>query len=116
MSDSDLPPLFQDLDDNKLDKVLACFDALEVSAGQSLVREGEPGDKMAYILSGRLQVRTGDVVLAIGNPFGIGQTVTQGIVSATGRSQLGLSLFAFGVRFTSMWVLIRGLGRGERGA
>ncbi len=39
------------------------------------------------------RVRTGDVVLAIGNPFGIGQTVTQGIVSATGRSQLGLSLF-----------------------
>ncbi len=41
--------------------------------------------------SEKLQV--GDVVLAIGNPFGVGQTVTSGIVSATGRSQLGLSTF-----------------------
>jgi serine protease DegS len=38
-------------------------------------------------------LRVGDVVLAIGDPYGVGQTVTQGIVSATGRSQLGLSTF-----------------------
>ena len=35
----------------------------------------------------------GDVVLAIGNPHGIGQTVTQGIISATGRAGLGLNTF-----------------------
>lgn len=39
------------------------------------------------------KLAVGDVVLAIGDPYGIGQTVTQGIVSATGRSQLGLSTF-----------------------
>ena len=38
-------------------------------------------------------LQVGDVVLAIGNPFGVGQTVTLGIVSATGRSELGISTF-----------------------
>ncbi|MGD8174612.1 trypsin-like peptidase domain-containing protein [Marinimicrobium sp. ARAG 43.8] len=37
------------------------------------------------------QARIGDIVLAIGNPFGVGQTVTQGILSATGRYNLNLS-------------------------
>ncbi len=38
-------------------------------------------------------VRVGDVVLAIGNPFGVGQTTTQGIVSAVGRNRLGLNTY-----------------------
>ena len=37
--------------------------------------------------------RIGDVVLAIGNPFGVGQTVTMGIISALGRTQLGINTF-----------------------
>ncbi|NLY58483.1 MAG: PDZ domain-containing protein [Gammaproteobacteria bacterium] len=44
-------------------------------------------------LSQAEHLRTGDVVLAIGNPFGLGQTVTKGIISATGRSQLGLNTY-----------------------
>jgi serine protease DegS len=38
-------------------------------------------------------LRVGDVALAIGNPFGVGQTVTLGIISATGRSQLGINRY-----------------------
>ena len=51
-------------------------------------------DKLPVIAFGdvdRLQV--GDVVLAIGNPFGVGQTVTSGIVSALGRNSLGINIF-----------------------
>ena len=43
---------------------------------------------LPFKLSGN---EVGDVVLAIGNPFGVGQTVTQGIISATGRSDLGIN-------------------------
>ncbi|MEE9423153.1 MAG: trypsin-like peptidase domain-containing protein, partial [Gammaproteobacteria bacterium] len=38
-------------------------------------------------------LRVGDVALAIGNPYGVGQTVTLGIISATGRNQLGINQF-----------------------
>ncbi len=44
-------------------------------------------------LANSTSVDVGDVVLAIGNPFGVGQTVTQGIVSATSRNRLGLNTF-----------------------
>lgn len=47
----------------------------------------------AFAESDSLEV--GDIVLAIGNPFGVGQTVTQGIVSATARTQVGVTDFQF---------------------
>jgi len=48
---------------------------------------------LAFGNSDELQV--GDVVLAIGNPFGVGQTVTHGIVSAVARTQVGISDYQF---------------------
>jgi serine protease DegQ len=46
------------------------------------------------ITLGRMeQARVGDIVLAIGNPFGVGQTVTMGIISALGRNHLGINTF-----------------------
>lgn len=56
---------------------------LKVNAkGLAPIAFGDPGG-----------VDVGDAVLAIGNPFGVGQTVTQGIVSATGRNRLGINTF-----------------------
>ena len=51
-------------------------------------------DKLPAIVLGNADaLQVGDQVLAIGNPFGVGQTVTSGIVSALGRNQLGINTF-----------------------
>ena len=51
-------------------------------------------DKLPVIVLGQSeQARVGDAVLAIGNPFGVGQTVTMGIISALGRNNLHINSF-----------------------
>ncbi|MBR9827234.1 MAG: trypsin-like serine protease [Oceanospirillales bacterium] len=50
-------------------------------------------DELPSITLASDELRIGDVALAIGNPFGVGQTVTMGIISATGRNRLGLSTY-----------------------
>jgi Do/DeqQ family serine protease len=57
------------------------------------VLQVEGGSLPAITFAETDALRVGDVVLAIGNPFGFGQTVTMGIVSALGRSQLGINTF-----------------------
>ena len=58
----------------------------------AVLRIGLP-DLPTLLLNESEQLQVGNVVLAIGNPFGVGQTVTMGIVSATGRHRLGLSTY-----------------------
>ena len=61
------------------------------SATDVAVLKIEAKDLPAITLADSDQLEVGDVVLAIGNPFGVGQTVTMGIVSALGRSGFGFS-------------------------
>lgn len=57
--------------------------------------KGGDGKFTALPIGDSDQLEVGDIVLAIGNPFGVGQTVTQGIVSALARTQVGVSDYQF---------------------
>jgi serine protease DegS len=61
--------------------------------GREAVAEVVGLDDLPSITLASDELRIGDVALAIGNPFGVGQTVTMGIISATGRNRLGLSTY-----------------------
>lgn len=53
----------------------------------------EAGNLPSIIFANPDKLDVGDIVLAIGNPFGVGQTITQGIVSALGRNHLGINTY-----------------------
>ncbi len=62
----------------------------------AVMRIEAPGVTFPYLdLGDSDQLQVGDIVLAIGNPFGVGQTVTSGIVSALARTRVGISDYQF---------------------
>jgi len=72
------------------------FDASLIGSDErtdlAVLRVDTGGERLPYLpLRNSDEVQVGDLVLAIGNPFGVGQTVTSGIVSATARTRVGIS-------------------------
>jgi CRP/FNR family cyclic AMP-dependent transcriptional regulator len=61
-------PLFQDLEPERLEALVDLFDPFSVTAGEVLVREGEPGDRMFFLLEGRVRV-TRTLTLLTGRGF-----------------------------------------------
>ena len=62
----------------------------------AVLRIGDKRERFAAIdLADSDALQVGDVVLALGNPFGVGQTVTHGIVSAVARTQVGITDYQF---------------------
>ena len=74
------------------DEILASLIGTDPETDLAVLKIDLP-DLPAVTIDSRDQQRIGDVVMAIGNPFGLGQTVTMGIISATGRNQLGLNTY-----------------------
>ncbi len=62
----------------------------------AVLRIKDKGEKFPFLdFANSDSLQVGDLVLAIGNPFGVGQTVTHGIVSALARTQIGVSDYQF---------------------
>ncbi|MGH6770820.1 MAG: trypsin-like peptidase domain-containing protein, partial [Xanthobacteraceae bacterium] len=80
-------------DKREFEAEIVLKDARSDLAVLRLKANGERFPAIDFADSDTLQV--GDVVLAIGNPFGVGQTVTQGIVSAVARTQVGITDYQF---------------------
>jgi Do/DeqQ family serine protease len=80
-------------DKREFEAELVLKDARSDLAVLRLKQSGERFPALEFGNSDELQV--GDVVLAIGNPFGVGQTVTHGIVSALARTQVGITDYQF---------------------
>jgi Do/DeqQ family serine protease len=80
-------------DKREFDAEVVLKDARSDLAVLHLKAPGERFPAIEFTDSDALQV--GDVVLAIGNPFAVGQTVTHGIVSAVARTQVGISDYQF---------------------
>jgi Do/DeqQ family serine protease len=80
-------------DKREFEAEIVLKDARSDLAVLRLKASGERFPAIEFADSDALQV--GDVVLAIGNPFGVGQTVTQGIVSAVARTQVGVTDYQF---------------------
>src|SRR5712675_1775108 len=80
-------------DKRELDAEIVLKDARSDLAVLRVKDQRERFAAIEFADSDSLQV--GDLVLAIGNPFGVGQTVTQGIVSAVARTQVGISDYQF---------------------
>ncbi|MCD8563016.1 MAG: Do family serine endopeptidase [Alphaproteobacteria bacterium] len=69
---------------------------VEEASDLALLRIEDKAEDLPYVhLKPSESLEVGDLVLAIGNPFGVGQTVTSGIVSAQGRSSLDINDFNF---------------------
>lgn len=80
-------------DGRELDAAIALTDD---ASDLALLRVDTKGETLPYItLKPSESLQVGDIVLAVGNPFGVGQTVTSGIVSAQGRSSLNINDFNF---------------------